>query len=104
MSENYRQSWMLAAEQLGVELYGPLSVRLPSGEAVGARIHVPKFGATNGMLIFDDALSSRDFNSLLELGYGFPVFEDGAITKEGLAELLQDWGWCGPETEAPGWL
>jgi hypothetical protein len=69
----YLEYWRRPAEQLGVELCGPLTVRLPNGELLEAKLHVPSFGAEKGMLIFDRVLSSEAFKSLIELGFGYSV-------------------------------
>jgi hypothetical protein len=104
----YFDSWAPAAKQLGVELRGPLSVPLPTGESLKARLHVPEFGAQNGMLIFDHPPTSRASNALIELGFGYSVFGEPPAreitTQEDLAEVLRDWGWSGPAAKAPNWL
>ncbi len=104
----YLASWLPAAEQLGVELSGPMTVALPDGESVIAQLHVPSFGAEKGMLVFKQVLSSRASNSLVESGYGYSVFAEPAAdeitTMDDLVEVLRDWGWYGPEAEAPEWL
>ena len=104
----YLECWAPAAEQLAVELRGPLSVDLPNGESVEAQLHVPYFGAEKGMLIFERILSNEAFRSLVELGYGYSVFAEPSAGEtsnaDDVADVLRDWGWCGPQSKAPDWL
>ena len=100
--------WMPAASQLGVKLHGPVNVGLPKGESLEAQLHVPFFGAKEGMLIFDQLPNDRATNALIELGYGYSVFSRPSpgeiMPKTYLLEVLRDWGWSGPTSKAPDWL
>ena len=100
--------WMPAARQVGVELNGPLKVGLPNGETLEAQLHVPLFGAKEGMLIFEELPSDGARNALIELGYGYSVFSRSSpgetMSRSYLLEVLRDWGWSGSSLEAPDWL
>jgi len=101
--------WRAAALELGLDLVVPFRLVLPSGAEVSARVLVKGFGAKEGMLIlsrYDDVRSS--VKELAKEGYGFSVMSDPGpgeqFVRQDIVEVLRDWGWSGPPTDAASWL
>ena len=99
------ENWSAAAARLGVELRGPLTITLPDGRELEARMLIPHFGTDKGTLVFSDCLG--DYRGLIELGYAYSVFDsaDGyLISEDDLVDILNDWRWCGVGGNKPIWL
>ncbi|XDD49564.1 hypothetical protein AB3N59_14320 [Leptospira sp. WS92.C1] len=103
------QIWQLAALELQIEIEVPSSFSLPSGDKIDVTFIVKNFGAPNGMLIVSDYNSIHTFTEkILNAGYGYSTIdeplESEEYSKENLKELLNDWGWCGPDSSKPSWI
>ena len=101
--------WQEAALDLELQLTTPFCLLLASGDIIEAIFLIKKFGADNGMLIFDtyDEIASYR-NEIIEAGYGFSVLSEPMVNekynKEECIELLADWGWSGDVELQPKWL
>ena len=102
--------WLLKnSEVLGIQIDSPYVASLPGSPVVSAQARVRMFGGANGMLLFRDVdeMCGKS-EQLVEAGYGYSVLGqdhpndvyDLASTKD----MLADWGWQGPQADAPAWL
>ena len=101
-------SWSPTANRLGVEVRGPLRITLPDGTQLQAGLHVPRFGAEKGTLVFSDTSLLHHYEELLSMGYSYSIFgtpcEGDDISDADMVDILKDWGWCGPADERPNWI
>lgn len=84
-------------------------MRVPFHVAVGERIvEIPvlleDFGAQRGMLLVTDQSTIAPIeNQLVALGFGYSCLAEPSesANREGLADMLSDWGWCGAGQPSP---
>jgi len=99
MSWRHIDGWKDAAEQLGVRISGPVTLELNAGDRVTCELLVERFGAPRGTLVFQTFPSIADA-AIFTSGYTYSIFDrpaQGTICSAAeLADLLRDWGWCGP--------
>jgi hypothetical protein len=100
--------WQRAAADLGLEIVAPFTVRVAD-----ASFEIPvllrNFGGRLGMLLTTDYQQLKLFASaLVDAGYGYSVLSDPnaeeTYSREGILEVLTDWGWTGSDHERPAWL
>ena len=100
------QAWQLASKDLGIEVVAPYRLMLKCGVAVEATLLVRDFGASRGMLL---SITYEQFrvvtDELVAEGYGYSVFsgKDLSYDQTYFVEILNDWGWTGPENRRPSW-
>jgi hypothetical protein len=104
----YAQAWQRAADALGVEIEGPLQVKIDDGFVIDAGLLVKQFGAPVGTLVTPTTEQWWGrFEQLRALGLtasSFGPYDDGEEANvEDVMDVLSDWGWCG-EGPAPSWL
>jgi hypothetical protein len=104
----HAESWRDAGRALGLDLEGPLELRLATG-VVTIDLLVREFGALNGTAIvsdYDAFWPHRE--ALLAEGYTASYFSPPPLgeplSREDVIELLADWGWAGPPARRPAWL
>jgi hypothetical protein len=100
--------WREASRDLGLRLEAPFTLLLVSGATVVARLLVRDFGAVNGMLILTDHSHVRsNADDVVAAGFGYSTLSEPApdeqYDRESVVEMLQDWGWSGPEDRRPSW-
>jgi hypothetical protein len=100
--------WHEASLDLGVRCEAPFRLRLNSGVTVVARLLLRDFGAVNGMLIVTDYSRLRAYTEeIVAAGFGYSTLSepspDEKYDRESFIEMLQDWGWAGPEHLRPSW-
>jgi hypothetical protein len=99
------QAWQEAAQDLGIEIVVPFVLTLKSGEQVRAEVLVKDFGPT--LVITDEA--EETFNRLGDKlgveGYGYSAFcsDELVYDRQHFIDVLNDWGWAGPEDRRPKW-
>ena len=105
------QQWMNAADALGLDVLSPFELVLPGGETLRVPLLVRNFGAKNGMLVVGDyALVRSHQQEIADLGFGFSVLEasrpdaDECQVRNGMIEMLSDWGWAGAPEQRPTWM
>ncbi|PJZ59075.1 hypothetical protein [Leptospira barantonii] len=103
------QIWQSVATELQIEIEVPNSFSLPNGEKINVEFIVKNFGAPNGMLIVSDYSSIQPFTEkILNAGYGYSTLDEPLdkeeCSKENMKEILNDWGWCGPDNLKPNWI
>jgi hypothetical protein len=100
--------WQYAAADLALDVIAPFTVSLAN-----ASFEIPvllrNFGGRLGMLLTTDYEQLKPFAAtLVDAGYGYSVLSEPAVgeaySREGIIEVLADWGWSGPAHERPGWL
>jgi len=101
-------SWYKAAQALGIEIRGPLAVTTEEGDDLECEMLVPYFGSLQGTVVFTEFQDDGLMEKLQRNGYCCSTFgpvPDGYIApRSQVAEVLADWGWCGPEERKPTWL
>jgi hypothetical protein len=104
VSEQLRQ-WKIAAEELGFKIEAPFILETPKGTfQYFARL--PEFGSEKGMLISVGKHDRESSAVAIECGYGISNLSehDEPYDREVFVDMLSDWSWTGPATEAPDWL
>ncbi|MDX2022642.1 MAG: hypothetical protein SF187_20570 [Deltaproteobacteria bacterium] len=107
MTNPMAQSWLDAADDLGIRVVHPFRFTTASGiaaETVG--VFLPDFGCKDGML-----LTCRfDPDELYELVDDTPYRTSGLspryyepYSRRRFMQTLADWGWFGPEDQRPQW-
>jgi len=97
-------AWREAAEQLGIRVVAPHSLRLPNGDALDVEAFLPDFGGPNGVVavaMSDDrrcCLADASAQYVSRIAECYRAF-DGPLFRE----TLDDWGWFGPEALRPDW-
>lgn len=109
LSTNLVNIWLLAAEDLGLDIITPAKITLSNGSEINASFLLKNFGASKGMLIANDYnIIKKHIKTIHADGYGFSIFrepEDGAIyIRSAIIDVLRDWGWSNKEKQAPAWL
>lgn len=104
----YIQAWRRSADALGVEIEGPLQVRIADKFVIDAGMLVKRFGAPIGTLVTPSIEQWWGrFEELRAHGLTascFGPYEDGEeCDLDGMIEVLSDWGWYG-DGPAPPWL
>ncbi|MEO5773029.1 MAG: hypothetical protein ABIQ32_02785 [Sphingomicrobium sp.] len=103
---NILESWSAAAAALGVELRGPFKVAFGQN-VIEAPMLVPHFGAPKGTVVFTEHQPLENYAALRANGYTASTFSPSAgpddATEASLIEVLNDWGWCGPDELRPSW-
>lgn len=105
MSKSY---WGKISSDLGVAIFHPYTVVIGASKEIIADAFFPNFGGKNGMLVFHDARAVEGCESeLVELGYGYSCFakvSEGDYERDGVIEMLADWGWNQESALRPQWL
>ena len=103
--------WMVAAKDLGLEIIAPFDVDLSDGVRLKADFLVKNFGGSSGTLVVTSYENVEPHVQRLQsLGYGFSVLDEPkdernqAYCREGMIDVLSDWGWTGPKANRPHWL
>ncbi len=101
--------WKHVAHDLGIAVEGPFDLMLPSGACVRAPVLVHHFGGPKGMLVLTNSTVAEKWtDEIVRAGYGFSVMDEpsssGDYARDVCIEVLEDWGWFGPEPEKPAWL
>jgi hypothetical protein len=99
------RAWQIAAQDLGIEIVIPFVLTLKNGEQVPADLLIKDFGP---ILVATDAAEEtfrRLGDQLAAEGYGYSAFfgEELTYDREDFIEILNDWGWTGPEERRPAW-
>ena len=103
--------WQYAANDLGIQVVGPICVELKSGVSIEATVLVRHFGGSNGMLVLSNYALVKDLtDEIIDAGYGYSIMREPESSanweyeRSVYMEILSDWGWCGPESQMPIWL
>jgi len=93
---NLQRQWQHAANQLGLRVETPYSVRLPDGSSIEVEVHLHGYGARNGMLVLSDyAVIEEKKDAILAAGFGCscygPIPESEVTSLDGFDEILSDW-------------
>lgn len=101
--------WLAARSDLGVDVVGPLDIRISETLTVHADILVRSFGGSIGTIgVESDELLRPFLKEIWEAGYGVSEFgrtgEKSSYNRDATVRCLQDWGWSGPIELAPSWL
>lgn len=98
-------AWESAARDLGIEIVAPCVVTLASGARLEAVLLVPDFGASRGMLISTTEEAFRPLgDEIVAERYGYSVFlMELSYQRDDFIDILNDWGWTGPEARRPAW-
>lgn len=99
----FQQWWARQAQDLG------LRVQIPFQIAVGQRtVDIPvlleDFGAQHGMLLVTEWSTIAPVeDQLVALGFGYSCLSEPSESenREGLADMLSDWRWCGAGKPSP---
>jgi hypothetical protein len=109
MERHSTEAWQRAADELKVELSGPIELHLSSGDVVQADLLFHHFGAPKGTLVVPLESDLRRHRSALnDDGYTISQFNPPRTEKvysaARLMEILKDWTWCGDLAKTPEWL
>ena len=98
--------WETAATDLDLEIVAPFELPLPDGHQLIASAVVRNFGAPLGMVVVGDFDVIRPHTAFLKsAGYGYSAGVGGnEYNRDQMIDVLNDWGWTGPEDEIPEWL
>ena len=98
--------WEALADDLDLEIVAPFELALPDGGVLSAAAVIRNFGPPLGMVVaanFDVLQPHTAF--LKNAGYGYSSnIGLGPYDRDGMIEVLMDWGWNGPADEKPDWL
>jgi hypothetical protein len=106
-AEKLSSHWVEAGRLIGFRVDAPYLLRLTDGSTIRFAARLPDFGNEMGMLLaynFDEI--KRDAAEIVACGYGYSVlgpYVDDVVDRDGVIEVLQDWGWTA-STRAPKWL
>jgi|ERR1035437_212558 hypothetical protein len=98
--------WEEARDDLGLDLIIPFDIDLGPDVTIHAELLVKNFGCPNGMIVVReyDAIK-KSLTQIDELDYGYSVLDwQDPYDRESMVEMLSEWGWTGPTSEAPEWL
>lgn len=101
--------WIEARSDLGVDVVGPLTIKITEALSVHADVLVRNFGGPKGTIGVEDSTPLRPFiDEIWEAGYGVSEFgppnEKLPYDRAATVSCLQDWGWSGPPDLKPKWL
>lgn len=98
--------WEEVGNDLGLEIWAPYELTLPSGYLVRAPVLVRHFGGPKGMLVVSDDSILDWGDAIIQMGYGFSVLGEPSqkYDRKVYIEMLSEWGWWGPDSEEPVWL
>ena len=91
-------SWLKAADNLGVRVVAPYSLAAPDGSYIDCEAYVPDFGSPSGAVVFSRKTERRERSRLRALS---GIWR--SIDANGSQECLEDWEWFGPAGEEPSW-
>ena len=108
LADGLLEIWLKASQDLGLRIQAPFRLVMRTGVTVAARLHLSDFGAVNGMLIFTNYSDLRPHaEEVVAAGYGYSTLSEPSqgehYDRARFVEMLQDWGWSGPEHLRPGW-
>jgi len=100
--------WQRISNDLHVEVVGPTFLQIASGMRLEVDVLVKNFGAEHGMIIVADASKIAGLHdAIIATGFGFSIMDapsaDRMYEREVAISVLLDWGWTGPDNEAPEW-
>lgn len=98
--------WRTAANDLGITIVAPFSLKTTSGKIIEADLLVNNFGSSKGMIIVKRYESISQYTKeIAEMGYGFSVMDEPGVDenydKDCFIEILTDWGWNGEQSKRP---
>jgi hypothetical protein len=102
--------WFVTArEKLGVEFDIPHEFTLPDGTCAEAIARLRNFGGKNGMLFLPRSMWANGIAHRVPVDeYGCILLADDEFTDalhvKSTQDMLADWGWTGPERDAPAWM
>jgi hypothetical protein len=105
---SYVDAWRPSAALLGVEIEGPLTVRVSPGWTLDVPMLVKGFGAPRGTLVLPSSVSWPGRRPELQAA-GFtasffgPYADGETCAVADMIDVLSDWMWCGEEPPPP-WL
>lgn len=99
------QAWQMAVQDLGIEIVVPFALTLKSGVRVQADLLVKDFGPTLVATEAAEETFRRLGDQIAAEGYGYSMLcgEELSYDREHFIEILNDWGWTGPENRRPAW-
>lgn len=108
MQDRLLAIWREASRDLDLKIDAPFRLVLASGAEVDVRLRLRDFGAVNGMLIVTDFdLLAPHAKEVVTAGFGYSTLSeprpDAEYDRESFVEMLEDWGWSGPEPGRPSW-
>lgn len=106
MAWRHIDSWGPAADELRLDIDGPVLIELPTGH-VPVDLWLKNFGGAKGTLIVTDYEVIAPFSkAIIAAGFAYSVFEAGEsrLSREAVLDLLRDWTWTGPTKSRPAWL
>jgi hypothetical protein len=108
MTQNEVQFWRKAAADLGIDVITPFETILTDGSHVKVSALVGDFGVRHGMVVDANyALIEPYAKSLAADGYGYSSnlgHSPESYDRNGMIEVLKDWGWSGDANKKPAWL
>ena len=101
-------AWLEARDDLGIRVVHPFTFEIPGGlRATTVGVYLPDFGSNRGTLL----ISRFDPPAMDDLADRADYFQSGLnpecyepYDRSTYIETLNDWGWFGPDGEAPPWF
>jgi hypothetical protein len=100
-------NWEQASDDLGLELVIPFDLDLGTGVIIHAELLVKNFGGRNGtMIVKKYGAVKNNLEQIQKLGFGFSVLDEprDPYDRATMIEMLRDWEWTGPRSQAPKWM
>lgn len=101
-------SWKDAELDLGISVSGPVEVQITDRIAIRADMLVKNFGDRLGTIVVEDYSSIEAYlPAIRAAGYAWSNFgrptRHEQYDRDGIIDVLNDWGWSGPPGDAPSW-
>lgn len=102
------QEWKKIAKDLGLEIIAPYKLEIKKNEFIVVDIFLKYFASEIGILIVSDYSIIKKWEEEIDnLGYAYSVLEPldniESYDREVMIEVLNEWGWDGPDDKKPGW-
>jgi len=96
-------AWGQAADDLGIRVIAPFSLKLPGGDVLLAEAHILDFGKQGGAIALSE--KNRLDNEFRRLNRWCSVLSELYQTyeRELFIETLDDWMWFGERGGEPSW-
>lgn len=91
-------SWLKVANELGVRVIAPYTLRAPDGSDIECEAYVPDFGSPSGAVVLSRKTERRERARLKSVT---GIWR--SIGARGSRECLEDWEWFGPPGTEPSW-